>query len=230
MAPSWAVQKAVEAIPLIGGFFGARQQNKINQREAQKGRDFAERMRNTQWQATIADMEAAGVNPAVAYSQGPNASPGGAVASPAENVVSSALQAKQMQKSLRLLDEQIKKAKHDAATAEAQSKIEGQKATFYTTELGIEDGPSIIPLNELLLAELDAARAGATNTAALAARNQALTRIAAPLANLSDRMGEFLPLLGLFTGAAGGAANLIRAFRKPTSITKNFFPLKRGGR
>ena len=87
------------------GYKGAQDTNKTNQREAQKNRDFQERMRNTQWQSAVEDMRQAGINPALAYQKGPNAAPGGSQAAPAVDKISSALQAVQMKKQLRLLDE-----------------------------------------------------------------------------------------------------------------------------
>lgn len=49
--------------------------------EAQKNRDFQERMSNTAYQRAIADMKKAGINPVLAYSQGGADTPSGDSAS-----------------------------------------------------------------------------------------------------------------------------------------------------
>ena len=69
------------------GFFGARdnvtaqqEANATNIAEAQKNRDFQERMSSTAYQRAMSDMKSAGLNPMLAFSQGGASSPSGSVA------------------------------------------------------------------------------------------------------------------------------------------------------
>lgn len=57
------------------------EQNKFSAAEAQKNRDFQERMANTAYQRAVADMKQAGINPVLAFSQGAATTPGGSAAS-----------------------------------------------------------------------------------------------------------------------------------------------------
>lgn len=54
--------------------------NAFNAQEAEKSRSFSERMSNSAYQRAIADLEKAGLNPALAYAQGGASTPSSAYA------------------------------------------------------------------------------------------------------------------------------------------------------
>jgi len=147
---------------LLGGFMANRQRSGQSQKdrdfqsqqaqrsmdfsgaEAGKQRQFQERMRNTEWQAGVTDMEAAGVNPALAYSQGGASSPMGASGTGAagsgstarqEDVVSPAVSSAMQ---YRRLNEELKnmKAVRRKTTAETEV-IRGRPGRIFGSAIDV---------------------------------------------------------------------------------------------
>lgn len=68
------------AIGGLGSLLGGVMANRGASKEADKSRQWQERMRATQYQTAVADLKAAGLNPMLAYSQGGAGTPSGAQA------------------------------------------------------------------------------------------------------------------------------------------------------
>lgn len=228
MDPATATALATGGSAILGAF-GEERANRINIREAEKSRafqsrqaarqmDFQERMRNTEWQAAVEDMRAAGINPAVAYSQGPATAPGGAAgggatAAPAGNVMSSAADTARQTKAMQLMDEQIEKTGAEARAASARAAIEGQRAQYLVGGLGIEGMPSRPPpLNRMLEAEIDRTVHSAQQAAAAARHADAQARVLGPKASLFEFADDALrPTLDWLRNQGGGALNFLRS-------------------
>lgn len=190
----------------IGGFVG----NAMGARESKRNRQFQERMRGSQYQAAVADMRAAGLNPALAYSQGGAGNLSGSTAgqsNPLEGVTSSAMQAARAAQELKLLKEQIRKTQGEADTAEAIGNRERARNAAYgvqfdpdgTLRIDPTGAPGIFRETEAIIDERVAQAAQLWN----------LARMSGVGADAAGIASNLLPVAGRFVGTAARGLNRI---------------------
>lgn len=120
---------AVGAIAAGASIFGGARRNKAQAAEAQKQRDFQERMSGSAYQRAVADMKLAGINPMLAYMQGGASSPGGAQATVEDVVspgVSSAMHSRRLVQEIKNMRAVEDRDRSSANTIRIQGHLAGE--------------------------------------------------------------------------------------------------------
>lgn len=105
---------------------GARDQNQMQMAVAMAQMAFQERMSSTAWQRSVEDMRLAGLNPMLAFSQGPASSPGGAQPSIVDEIspaVSSALQVRMLRQQLKNMQAERRYTQQREATEFQETQL-----------------------------------------------------------------------------------------------------------
>lgn len=200
MDPITASALATGGAHLLGGLYS----NAQNLGEGKRAREWSAVMAGSAYQRAVIDMKAAGLNPALAYSQGPASTPGASMASVDDVVgpaVSTAMQARAQAKELKLLDAQIEKARQEASSAGAKSQVDIRASQWDARRWQYyfdDQGRPRETFRKILDAEYDATRA-----------SSARQMSDAKLAELSIPEREAIARLFESVGGGGKAAQLL---------------------
>lgn len=158
---NFVIPAAIGAIGSIAGgalsSSGAKDANAKSVKVAREQMAFQERMSNTSYQRGVKDMQSAGLNPMLAYSQGGASSPGGAMPTIqnekiglAEGVTSSASQAMQVMGAIQQAQQvQAQTKLTEAQTAETRGRTVDQGLTNLRQAADLRKAVSEADINEI---------------------------------------------------------------------------------
>jgi len=241
---------AAAAIPAVASLVGGALTNKENASQAGQNRDFQaaqtqaqmdfqERMRETQYQTTVKDLKAAGLNPMLAYTQGGAGTPVGASAQgampaamqnnigAAANSARDGLLAYQQYENMKMQNFATEQQGEQAASQALLNKDQAAQTRMQTTsELLKQDGYKLS--GQERTAFINMLKADARQSHATSARTEATQPEAVAIGktykenpNLKTT-GEYLRQVSEGTNAASNAAQILRPKPRPTINYNNY--------
>lgn len=210
-----------------GSYFGTQQTNSANAAQSQAQMDFQKDMSSTAYQRAVKDMQAAGLNPMLAYSQGGASTPAGAMAT-MQNSLGSAVQGAQ-------IASQATNNINQNSLIQAQTNVAHEQAnlahsSMLKTNIDAANEAAKLPGHKKYGNQIDSIitnnLAAAKNSSATAARTSAMQPEATAIGktytdnpNLKtyEKMAEIGKDVGIGVGSAAGALRVLP--KKPTSKT-----------
>jgi len=159
---------AAAGIAGVASIFGASSANRAAKAEAQRNRDFQERMSSTAHQREVADLRQAGLNPILSATGGPGAStPGGAMAQIRDEItpaISSAMQARSVNATIKQIKSTIKNIDADTHVKRQMEATEISKQIHNYTASSQQETQNLILrqqlIGETLHGQLNLSKAG----------------------------------------------------------------------
>jgi hypothetical protein len=135
-ATSWLTPALASVASGIAGFLGQQDTNASNRQLAAENTAFQERMSNTAYQRQVKDLEAAGLNPMLAYVKGGGASTPSGTVMPMQNAVSAGLSSAESSARSSLTTKQVPKVEAETENIGAETIV--KRAQRYLVEAQTE--------------------------------------------------------------------------------------------
>ena len=194
---------------LAGGLLS----NSSAKKEAQKNRDFQERMSNTSYQRAVEDMKAAGLSPMLAYSQGGASSPAGGQAQQIDLITPA------VHSALSAYDRKLATAQNEAQVDKTRAEAENTRAD---TALKKEDLPYVAERGSKI--KMETAKISADYNISLVM----VEKVRAEIANLKTEQQRIRAATSLLKEQAGLSAT--QAWKAATEIQRLEYEMPAKGR
>jgi len=131
------------ALGAIGSFIGGQQTNQKNWDIAQANNEWSAQQYATRYQTTVKDLQASGLNPMLAYSQGPGTAPTASQVAPMQNALGNTVESYQKGQSVssatQLQQQQVEQSKAQVGLTNAQAAKTAAETAVATKQAELID-------------------------------------------------------------------------------------------